>query len=355
MEQKVDARFLRALVDPRLRVPVVRNLYVAYHAHSIADHTVAILNMLSPEIRSPLLHTFQTHVTKEKAWFAFSIARKQGWSEDQAGSLAACVDMLWLLSLIFDDIEDKDEYRSGMESAWYKYGLVLAKRSMEAGFLGVQEKLARDWGKDVSSNCCVLVSLSLRSVAEQRKLTLNSSLQAVYNNYRARSAFHDRFTVETAFRNSPWSKGERLAKQALVAVNLAGQTLNDLKDLAAEYWFGRQELSDIREGAVTIPIKLLWDRLDPANRAEFAALFGRGSLREIERTFVNRALIECKVIPLVISEVQSDYATFIQASEQVVSPEDYPLFQSWYAYKVAQAHQVAGGEVNKEASNGAAL
>lgn len=328
---------LHSLVEDRLKDPTITYLYNEYKNRGIDEHTLEIVASIPPELRGPLLHTFQTHVTKEKGLFAYSLAMTFLESEYQTQSLAASVDLLWLLSLIYDDILDIDEHRSGLASAWVIFGQNMTKSAARAGFESILVKLAKDFGTAISDLCKELVSDSLRSIAEHKILGLQTTRVEILENYIVRSGFHDKFTVLVAFGQGSEAPEMKLALEGMQAVNLAGQILNDLKDFGSESWFGRDSFSDVRSGLVTLPVEILWECLSCEERERFLAIFGCGQISESAARFINLSVQKYKVREKVVREALSWYEVFIDRMGRVIDPLYLSYFKLWYEYKINQA------------------
>jgi len=327
---------LHSLVEDRLRDPTITYLYNEYRNRGIDEHTLEIVASIPTELRGPVLHTFRAHVTKEKALFAYVLATTFLESDYQAKSLAASVDLLWLLSLIYDDILDVDEHRSGLVSAWSAFGQDITKASAKAGFEGILVKLDRDFGKAVSDLCKDLVSDSLISIADHKALRLQTVHIEILENYVARSSFHDKFAVLVVFGDSETLE-MKLALEGMQAVNLAGQILNDLKDFGSESWFGRDSFSDVRSGLVTLPVEILWGCLSNKERERFLAVFGRGQISEGDARFVSHSIQKYKICEKVVREALVWYKVFIDHMNQVIDSSYLSYFKLWYEYKTNQA------------------
>lgn len=328
---------LHSLVEDRLKDPTITHLYNEFRDRQIDKHTLEIVKSLPPELRGPILHTYRAHITKEKALFAYALVMTVQGSEYRARSLAASVDLLWLLSLIYDDILDSDEHRSGLVSAWVEFGRGVARSAAEVGFKSVLLKLSRDFNPAVSTLCKELVDTSLKSIADHKALTLQASRVEILENYALRSCFHDRFTVLAVFGRNSETQEKKLALKGMRAVNLAGQVLNDLKDFGSEGWFGRESFSDIRSGLVTLPVKALWESLSQKEQKTLSSIFGRGRVSERDKHFINSATRKYRVCEDVVREALAWYEVFIDCASQVVRPTYFSYFEKWYEYKAKQA------------------
>ncbi len=328
---------LHSLIEDRLRDPTITYLYNEYRDRGIDEHTLEILASIPPELRGPVLHTFRAHVTKEKALFAYALAMTFLESEYQSRSLAASVDFLWLLSLIYDDILDVDERRSGLASAWVTFGQDATKAAAKAGFESILAKLTRDFGTAVSDLCKGLVSDSLKSIADHKAITLQTTRAKILENYAIRSSFHDKLTVLVVFGQDSENPKMELALEGVRAVNLAGQVLNDLKDFGSESWFGRDSFSDVRSGLVTLPVEILWGCLSNKEQGRFLAVFGRGQIPEGEARFISHSIQKYKVCEKTVQESLSWYEVFIDRVSQIIDPSYLSYFRLWYEYKTNQA------------------
>lgn len=339
-----NAASLYTLVKDRLNDPAVVYFYDEFQKNGIHRHVSEILTAIPPMFVGPVLQTYRSHVTKEKAAFAFALLMTVRGSEFLAASLAAVVDMLWILSIIYDDIEDNDEKRSGLPSAWIEFGRDLSKQSVGEGIAAVLGKLEKDFGSDAAQLSGRLIESGIASLREHRELTVESSFRRILENYRKRSAFHDRFTVAAVYGGDWERKNESgRAYRMMSAVNLGGQILNDLKDFRGDRWYGRDGLSDIRSGLVTVPIKVLWDLMSLEERVDFSSLFGKGTINHAEYDFVLGLYEKYELETRLVSTTRRYYDLFLRLSEQIIDPTYQPYFRRWYGYKCCQSTLLQSG------------
>lgn len=329
---------LHGLVRPRLRKPVIAEFYDDYVSCGISEQIFKLLFGIPVELRDPIVHTYKAHVTKEKALFAYALTETHLGSVTHAQILAACVDMLWLLSLIYDDILDEDRVRSGLPSAWVKFGRKAANAAAEEGFSSVLATLGTFFGRKTAQTCKKLVEGSLASLSAHQECSLMVGEDHLQDLYYQRSAFHDRFTAIVACGNSS-QEIHRAALEGLQAVNFAGQLLNDIKDIDSQQWYGRTAFSDIRLGLVSWPVNLLWESMSVEEKEEFLTLFGCGSLdgkcSKLRSLFSRHTIVQ-----RIVSTALEHYELFLKNMYTVVAVQYQAWFESWYRYKLEQARNI---------------
>ena len=131
---------LKIRTKKRLNNAVVKELFDAYCQLGIFAKVSEILETVPQEKREPIIYTLGSHVTKEKPVLVYSVLQSiKERSGKKASQVAAVVDLLWSLSLIYDDIFDRDLKRSGLPSAWVQFGSDEAYKSAYAGFKAVKQ------------------------------------------------------------------------------------------------------------------------------------------------------------------------------------------------------------------------
>lgn len=326
----------------RLREPVIKDLYESYVSNRILLTLGEILNRIAPDYRLPILHTLTTHVTKEKPLFIYSIGRSFGVADCDSQLLAASVDLLWTLALIFDDIEDRDIKRAGIDTAWVVYGREKSYKAANFGLQAVLESLSDHFGCETAQLCKSYVDSGVESLRAHSSLTLDSSIiRNIVANYIKRADFHTTFPVEALFSISGGSGDKDRAINALRQVNLAGQILNDIKDFLPEYRWVRPGFSDIRNGLVTVPIKFLWDSMEEEERRIFLEIFGKGKMNDWEQDFIQKSLEKSRTFGLLKKIVADIYHSSWVNFQQVVSQESFRnWFKMWVEYKLDQVNKL---------------
>lgn len=332
---------INSQIVERLRHPLIRNLYEAYYSKAILFNLVGILQRIPEDQQGPILHTLSTHVTKEKPLFIYAVGESFGVPKNRFQTMAAAVDLLWTLALMVDDIEDKDQQRAGMDSAWIIYGAEKAYQSAEAGFQAVIETLVEVFDPGAARLCKSYVEKGVASLGEHRALTLEATDEELIANYIKRADFHTTAPVEILWRFSDKKGNKETAIAAMREVNLAGQILNDIKDFLPEYSWLREGFSDVRSGLVTLPINRLWSLLNQEKRRGFSSIFGKRELETEEIDFLRACIEETGVMGLLKGEIAGLYTSSLGNYNQVIGPEEARgWFQTWLDYKLEQLSQV---------------
>lgn len=337
----MESNYLSDLVCPRLKNPVIKFFYTEFQRLGMEDRYLEFFNSIPEKARGPLLSVYTAHVTKEKALITYSLCLKALGRPHQASALGFVVDLLWLLSLIYDDIVDEDDHRAGLVSAWKEYGEEACQKSMRHAFTALCEFVKHNFGVEAAIRCQELVNKSIDSLEEHKKLTLASPLSDIIENYFRRSAFHDRFAVEVIFGVGDGSSHKAQALEGLTKLNLAGQILNDLKDFSGSDWFGRASLTDARAGLVTYPIIWLYSQLDENSREALGSVYGTESSQL--PTMLMRFSQVHELHRNMGERLQILYDGYLKAVSQVLGDQpDMAYFLLWYQYKLAQVKAVCG-------------
>jgi len=338
----MESNYLSALVGPRLKNPVIKFFYTEFQRLGMERRYLEFFALLPNSVHVPLLRVYTAHVTKEKALITYSLCLKVLGSPYKASVLGFVVDLLWLLSLIYDDIVDEDDRRAGLTSAWKEFGEKACQESMKVAFTALCRLVQEYFGAEAAQRCQELVQKSIDSLGDHKNLALTSPLGEVTANYYVRSSFHDRFAVEAIFGIGDWSAEKERALEALTQLNLAGQILNDLKDFAGSDWFGRDSLTDARAGLVTYPIVWLYSQLDEESRRVLESLYGTDS--EQLPILLKKFFVIHDLHQNMAKRLRDLYEGFIQAISSVLCDDPEMAYcLLWYQYKLAQVVTVCAG------------
>jgi len=307
-----------------------------------------ILQAVPSDYRAPVVHTLGSHITKEKPLFVYSLGKSTDMPERDVRLLAASIDMLWSLALIFDDIVDEDTQRAGEDAAWVVFGKEKAYKSAQAGLSAVFSKLQGRFGNQVVNRCRFYISSGIGSVAAHRRLTLDSSADSIINNYIQRANFHALFPVDAICSKTGEEKEREDAVKALREVNLAGQILNDFKDLTSQYCWIRAGFSDIRGGLVTVPIRYVWEKLNEEEKAKFQRVFGNNNFDESSRKFLEDCFSpDGRWEPLRVYIRELYFSSWWHFRQAVPKESLQSYFGVWVSYKLAQVDQAFEHQPNE--------
>jgi geranylgeranyl pyrophosphate synthase len=158
--------------------------------------------------------------------------------------------------------------------------------------------------------CKQYVEEGLQSQATQHELRLDSTPEEILKQYTQRDSFFTTFPLIAAFvlhqAQNPQKANE--CALGLQAYNQGGQIGNDLNDLTPKA-NGRYRFSDIKNGQVTLPISLLYTRLDETQREYFLSRFGNRDLTKDEAAQI-RGFIEGQgIIDLGLEVIRQRYET----------------------------------------------
>ncbi|MBU1256259.1 polyprenyl synthetase family protein, partial [Patescibacteria group bacterium] len=223
---------------------------------------------------APVVHTWITHVHKEKGLFLDLIGESNNIPDEIRKSLAMSADLLWTLSLIIDDITDVDVVRGGLEVAWQKYGTQESMASATECLQRLLKYLAvKTCNPQVAYDGVQYVQMGINSLEEHRHMTLGTSVGEIVRNYERRCDFHATFQLLTMARLTGKEEEMQTAAAGLRYINQAGQLINDLKDFVGGDLYARG-FSDISRSVPTVPIRYMVDGLQGADKVKFRSLLG---------------------------------------------------------------------------------
>ena len=121
---------------------------------------------------------------------------------------------------------------------------------------------------------------------------------------------------------------------------MAGQILNDVKDLVSTNLYGRKSFSDIRGGIMTIPLVMLYKGLNEEQKRYFCSIFGHRDLTNNELENFHE-IVYTKLPRFEIFErVRTGYSHFLELMGRIDSIDGLNLSERWVSYKMAQAQEL---------------
>lgn len=324
---------LRIATEAKVYNPTVKSLFESFCEYGILTNEAGIIDSIPTEFQKPIIHTLKSHITKEKPVMVYSILRSSGVDVSKCTTISASVDLLWALSIMYDDMFDQDEKRSGEPSAWVKYGSDTTFKSANLGLEAVKSSLVDSCGVESHSKTDEFVNRSLVSLKVHKAIKIDAPIDEILNNYRQRSLFHTALPFSLAgFKDFGTDQGFL----ALENVNLAGQILNDLKDFSPKYFWVRESCSDIRSGLVTVPSRLLFDNLNQQDKNIFLDLFGSNRLANSDKENIFKILIGSGAYESVITLARNLYNISLNQFKQSVEPQFLKHAQDWINFKLEQ-------------------
>lgn len=264
---------LKDRIQQRIYHPTVSTFFDRYLDLGLFARASKLLASLSADSQSALETTLATHVHKEKPVFISIYGKSLGLNDNQIASIATAVDLLWAISLIYDDMFDEDTVRSGVTTVWTTFG----KERTIAICYEIFEKILSDLRTHASSEIAILakdyVQAGLDSLGSHVQLPLSTSVEELYQNYHQRNDFNGTFGMHAIAQLAQQSSLESDNNSIIFIrnLNLASQLLNDLKDIDDYYNRG---YSDIRNGVVTVPISHLYVSLSAEEQEVFLKIYG---------------------------------------------------------------------------------
>lgn len=309
-------------------VPAEELIRIAYKENNVEAMARELINSAGEAESEPVRYTHELWYSKAKTMLPSMAAKSLGLEEEKVQTVSAAVDVLWTLSVVVDDIYDIDEMRRGKPAAWKVFGKAEAYKSAETVLRKVLEKLAIELSPIAAKICKQSIEEGMKSIKEHKKLGFENTQEDFEENYKSRDAFFSAAPMEI-LAAVYIDKSQVLveAGSGLETYYLGGQIGNDLDDLFGGA--GRtKKYSDIRSGLVTLPIKIMWDRMDKVDRVNFMNLFGKGELSEEESTMIEGLLEKHQIFEKSMRLIEEKYAQAKVRLRKTFTPDDFEIFES---------------------------
>ena len=189
------------------------------------------------------------------------------------------------------------------------------------------------FGEGSSKQIDKFVGTGLGSLKAHRELKPGVSVGELLNNYRQRALFHCALPF-VLINQEPNIDNKGFL--AIENVNLAGQILNDLKDVSPKYIWLRDSFSDMRSGVMSVPFAILLKKLLGEDRAKILGLFGQGQVLENDKQSVIDAFTQSGALADSIKLTKDIYETSLSQFRLVLSTQFYVYAEKWIGYKLQQ-------------------
>lgn len=277
------------------------------------------LAQLPPSCVPVANHVIAAGGKRLRPFLAVMCARVSGLSGDSIYPLAACMELLHAATLLHDDILDQADTRRGRSAAHHLFGIhdtILAGDAL----LALGNYLLADTGRAPLARCYAQATMATAQGEIQEMASLR------------RLDFHEEQFLAVVRGKTACLMGHSCALGALVAeapltlaqalydygehLGMGFQLVDDALDFAPCQQTGKPRGGDLREGKLTLPIRLYRNSLSPAAQDSFDAAFAAGQFEESAlelladaiapfaqasllraRDFLQRAVEALKVLP----------------------------------------------------------
>lgn len=332
---------LDCAITNRISQPLVGRAYEEWKARGLLTETQSFLSSLDSSKLPPVVHSFVTHVHKEKGLFLDLIGEDIGIDIDARKSLAMSADILWALSLMVDDIEDNDVVRGGLTSCWVEFGVEKTLEATNASIKSLCKYLVNKTNLDVVPRSCMsYINIGLSSIREHGLMDLETPVGELVRNYERRCDFHGTFPLSVFAQLVLPDQQPKLnnAIAGLRLFNQGGQLINDLKDFVGGDLYGRS-FSDIRRGVPTVPLSYLYHSLNDQDKKTFKSIYDKGVVTVEDRIVLAKLIESSKVEENTLARVKDCYNGVIKYLSQVVTTEHMDWFIDWADYKINHLKQ----------------
>ena len=324
----------------------VSNLASEYSDSGLPEYVADVLRPLPDGLKAPIGYTFQQHVTKERPLSILHVGDELGIKRNRSLGMAACIDVLWNVGIIVDDIYDKDETNARQEpSAWSKFGKTTALAASTAAVAATIGYTARNYGVKDAYRLSRQLHEGISSLTQSRNIGHDASIEAYFSNYDMRSRFYTAGPISTIASKEDIDPQSILgAKNSLARMNRAGQMINDLQDFDISGDRSRtQSFSDLRNGVKSVPIRHLWLAGSPKGKRQLKELQGKPTLDDKDVEFIHQIMVETNFVPEVKSLIDTEYSAGREEYISALQPSHQTVkwLDDWIAYKQGQATAVA--------------
>jgi hypothetical protein len=328
---------MRFYTQERIVIPIVQSIYDEFIDKGAEYELLRLISVLPKDEYSIISNSLSTHVTREKSAWITQFYPDIVTDKETVAYIGAVTELLWTIALIIDDIEDNDKQRANMDSVWVKYGREKSYSACVAVFQLLQ--------KDMNFRYPILksgdlmkekVDIAMNSLKEHSKLSFNSSVDTFNNNYYKRAIFHANFPFEILFNDEDSKIIKNIAIKSIQLINNSGQLLNDMKDIIPNSNTGKEHFGDIRNGTITIPLKLLYDKLASNQQLILSQMIGKELSKE-DKIIIDEFIKITKLQENVTQLVIEGYQLAFDLISQILSKERVILLKNWIEYKTQQA------------------
>lgn len=331
-----DIEKLDNSINDRIYKETVKIFYEKFKSLGLLEAEVHFLSLLSPQAQKALILTLETHVHKEKSVFAFLIAKKFKLDEQQTQAIAITLDILWMLSLMFDDLQDGDVNRAGKPTVWTIFG---KDKTYEIGF-EILNACVTNIGQVCGDEVAAVVQESVyrgvqANLSHENFAIEQTSPDELYASYDNRNEFSGVLGIDLIYLLSETEllteEQKEQLKLGIKLLNRASQVLNDLKDIDDSYQRG---FSDIKNGFVTVPILLLFSNLGESEKSHFLTFFGqKRELTKEEKEFLLAQISQTRILAQAVMLIKELYTHAEVLLANGFEDEDKSFLRDWIKYK----------------------
>lgn len=293
---------------------------------------------LPPEYQPMIIHSLTSHVTREKAAWILLPSEIVPLDNVNIKYVAAMIELLWTAAYIYDDIEDGDLQRASMPSVWAKYGKSKALEAYNAT-LDLLKRKTNEYFPDIQGGEILKnqFNIGLISLVEHRLLSFDSKMEDIERNYYERACFHANLPFDLLLAGQENKTVREELIEGVQLINNAGQLLNDLKDLVPNVINGRTQFSDVRNAVITIPLKLMFDKLSKEDQDILKYYMGKSDLSDSEIEVLKSLIKRSEMSEAVFELVVSRYNDALNKLSPFMKDSENSLLKKWIDYKIGHA------------------
>ncbi len=333
---EIEIGQLESQLSERIYNPTVRCVFEEYMRYGCLNCYKKMIDQMPTGVAKTIVGVQSTQVYKEKALWPIYIAERTGLDRTKAVKIGAAIDLLWGLSIIIDDILDRDQIRGGQPATWIVLGREEAEKIASLGLEVALDFLHYEVNPRVASLAIDFVRKGVGSVAVHKSMTMDVDMSVLLNNYLDRDDFHSTFPLYALYDPSIITDRE-LEKMSLGVrlVNQAGQLINDTRDLLPADDSGISRLSDFREGRVTVALKCLYSNLIDEDKKKFDRMFGKPGLNDLSKFQVGELTNNSNFRSQMKRRIVDTYSRGCNILSPFMSQRGTEILHKWVDYKLS--------------------
>jgi octaprenyl-diphosphate synthase len=211
----------------------------------------------------------------------------------EACNLGAIIEFIHLASLLHDDVLDESKTRRGKPSINFTYGI---KKAIMLGDILYSFAFAKLACMDKRIAKSIGKAVSTLSVGELLDMNMSEHFESNYNKYLDMVYKKTASLIEAGCYCAAIlaNKNEELLSEYGKNLGIAFQLIDDILDItSSEDTLGKPSYSDFKEGKVSVPYILLYERITFKNDLE---KLHKKKLSEKEKLWVQNSMQECDVL-----------------------------------------------------------
>lgn len=261
-------------------------------------------NLERNKYTDPIFYTLETGRNRFRACTALIAAKMSGISYKEALSIAAVGELIHTAIIIEDDIADNALLRRGKISAWKKFGIshsLFSSTYIIPICIRFFDKITSKYKHNISLEFLESYKKVSQGQILQENLSITDKID--YNTFKKIHIYKTSigiWAIKAASMVNGNLKNATMFEKYAIKLGEAGSIKNDIESLLSTKDNYEPCVIDLREGILTYPIYLYYQRCNKEEKREFLSIFGNRqstNWAKLKKKFINKSIIaECGLI-----------------------------------------------------------